>query len=126
MNITKNLLRKEIKKKRKNLSINEVREKSIAIKKKLFEMKLFKNSQTILFYISYDNEVNTHDMIKESIEIRKHVIVPKSATKNNTLILSKLKSWNDLKIGAYTILEPKKETIKEVDIESIYLIILPV
>jgi len=125
MNITKDQLRKEIKKKRKNLSINEVREKSIAIKKKLFEMKLFRNAQTILFYVSYGNEVYTHDLIKESIVMGKNVVVPKSVTKDNTLILSKLKSWNDLEIGAYNILELKKETMDEVDVEAIDLIIVP-
>ena len=36
MNIAKDQLRKEIKKKRNNQSINEVREKSTSIKKKLF------------------------------------------------------------------------------------------
>ena len=125
MNDTKNQLRKEIKKKRKNLSKDEVREKSNAIKNRLFEMKLFRNAQTILFYVSYDTEVYTHDMIKESIAMGKHVVVPKSVTKNNTLILSKLKSWNDLEIGAYNILEPKKETIEQVNVESIDFIIVP-
>ena len=65
------------------------------------------------------------DMIKESIAMEKHVVVPKSVTQDNTLILSKLKSWDDLEIGAYNILEPKKETIKEADVESIDLIIVP-
>jgi len=125
MNATKDQLRKEIKKKRKNLSKDELREKSTAIKNRLFKMKLFRHAQTILFYVSYSNEVYTHDMIKESIAIGKHVIVPKSVTQDNTLILSKLKSWGDLEIGAYNILEPKKETIGEVDVESIDLIIVP-
>ncbi len=125
MNVTKDQLRSEIKKKRENLSKDEVREKSNAIKNRLFEMKLFRNSQTILFYVSYDAEVYTHHMIKESIELGKNVVVPKSVTQDNSLILSKLKSWDDLKIGAYNILEPKKETIKEVDVESIDLILVP-
>lgn len=121
----KDRLRKNIEKKRNTLSTSEVLEKSSRIKKRIFEIKLFRDAQTILFYVSYGNEVHTHDMIKESISMGKTVVVPKSVTKDHTLILSRLTNWNDLKVGAYNILEPKKESIKEVDIESIDLIIVP-
>lgn len=121
----KDKLRKSIEKKRNTLSTSEVLEKSSRIKKRIFEIKLFRDAQTILFYVSYGNEVYTHDMIKESISMGKTVVVPKSVTKDHTLILSRLTNWNDLKVGAYNILEPKKESIKEVDIESIDLIIVP-
>ena len=118
-------LRKRVKKKRDALSTSEVLEKSNKIKKRLFEMDLFRNAQTILFYVSYGNEVYTHDMIKESIVMGKRVVVPKSVTTDNTLVLSELTSWNDLELGAYNILEPKQESIEQVDIESIDLIIIP-
>ena len=121
----KDMLRKNILDKRNALVMSEVLEKSSTIKKRLFEMDLFRNAQTILFYVSYDNEVYTHDMIKESMGMGKHVVVPKSVTKNNTLILSRLTDWNGLEVGAYNILEPKKETIEKVDVESIDLIIVP-
>ncbi len=68
------MLRKSILDKRNALSISEVLEKSSTIKKRFFEMDLFKNAQTILFYVSYGNEVYTHDMIKESIEMGKNVV----------------------------------------------------
>ncbi len=118
-------LRKRVKKKRDALSTSEVLEKSSRIKKRLFEMELFRNAQTILFYASYDNEVYTHDVIKESIGMGKNVVVPKSVTQDNTLILSRLTDWNDLEVGAYDILEPKQESIEKVDVESIDLIIVP-
>jgi len=121
----KDRLRKNILDKRNALSISEVLEKSSKIKKRLFEMDLFRNAQTILFYVSYGNEVFTHDMIKDSIVIGKRVVVPKSVTTDNTLVLSELTSWNDLELGAYNILEPKQESIEQVDIESIDLIIIP-
>jgi len=121
----KDRLRKSIEKKRNTLSTSEVLEKSSRIKKRIFEMDLFRDAQTILFYVSYGNEVYTHDMIKESISLGKTVVVPKSVTKNNALILSRLTDWNNLEVGAYNILEPKQESIKEADIESIDLIIIP-
>ena len=118
-------LRKSIEKKRNALSTSDVLEKSSRIKKRIFEMDLFRDAQTILFYVSYGNEVYTHDMIKESISLGKTVVVPKSVTKNNALILSRLTDWNNLEVGAYNILEPKQESIEQVDVESIDLIIVP-
>ncbi len=121
----KDRLRKSIEKKRNTLSTSDVLEKSSRIKKRIFEMDLFRDAQTILFYVSYGNEVYTHDMIKESISLGKTVVVPKSVTKNNALILSRLSDWDNLEVGAYNILEPKQESIEQVDVESIDLIIVP-
>ena len=62
----KDRLRKSIEKKRDALSTSEVLEKSRRIKKRIFEMDLFRDAQTILFYVSYGNEVYTHDMLLKS------------------------------------------------------------
>ena len=121
----KQKLRENILEIRGNLSKKEVFEKSKSIKNKLFEMKEFKEADSILFYVSYDNEVFTHGMIKECMSMEKKAIVPKSITKDNTLILSELVDWNDLEIGSYNILEPKSKSIKEVSINLIDLIVVP-
>ena len=110
---------------RNNLSKSELLEKSNLIKKRLFEMDDFKQASTILFYISYDNEVHTHDMIKESMSNGKKIVVPVTDKEKKKLILSELKNWNDLTHGAYNILEPKKERIVEISLESIDLILVP-
>lgn len=121
----KNEIRKQLILKRKNLSFDEVLDKSKIIKNKLFRLKDFKQASTTLFYVSYNNEVYTHEMIKEQLTGKKTIIVPIADKKNRSLTLSKLENWDDLSIGAYKILEPKKESIKEVNIESIDLIIVP-
>jgi 5-formyltetrahydrofolate cyclo-ligase len=118
-------LRKKIMKMRKNLSKFEVLEKSNQIKKNLFDIKEFKQARTILFYVSYDNEVYTHDMIKESMSNRKQVVVPVSDKENRSLILSKLENWDDLSVGTYRILEPRKDKIKEYSIDKVDLVIVP-
>jgi len=119
----KSSLRKELIKNRKKISKNQILEKSELIKNRLFEMNEFQQASSILFYVSYDNEVYTHDMIKESMALGKNVIVPKSDKKNRKLILSKLDNWEDLVKGAYGILEPKK--INQISIDKIDLIIVP-
>jgi 5-formyltetrahydrofolate cyclo-ligase len=118
-------IRKKLIEKRKNLSEKEVFEKSKQIKKRLFKMSEFQDANTILFYISYDNEVYTHELIKDSISNKKKVVVPVTDKKNKELILSKLDSWDDLALGAYKILEPKKEKIKKISNNELDLIIVP-
>lgn len=120
----KERLRKQIKEKRKKLSKEENRKKSKQIKEKLFNLKEFKDAETILFYISYNGEVFTHDMICE-LFYKKNIIVPVSNKNRCTLTLSHLKSWEELCIGSYNILEPSVEKIRETEIEDIDLIIVP-
>jgi 5-formyltetrahydrofolate cyclo-ligase len=121
----KDKIRKELKEIRKNLSKQEVLEKSNKIKIRLFEIDEFKQASTILFYVSYDNEVYTHDMIKECISDEKNVIVPISDKENRRLILSKLINWVNLEIGSYGILEPRKDKIEEFSIDNVDLVIVP-
>jgi len=118
-------LRKERMKIRNNLSESELLEKSKQIKKRLYKMREFRQASMILFYVSYDNEVYTHDMIKEYLSKGKNVVVPISDKESRRLILSKFDNWDDLDIGAYGILEPKKDRIKEVSLDSIDTIIVP-
>jgi 5-formyltetrahydrofolate cyclo-ligase len=64
-------------------------------------------------------------MIKESLEIKKQVVVPKTDRNKRTILCSALTKWDDLSAGAYKILEPKQECLNEVSPESIDLIIIP-
>ena len=119
------IIRKDLIKKRKQLSIKEVLEKSNQIKKRLFEIYEFKQASKILFYVSYNNEVYTHDMIKECMSNKKNVIIPISDKENRCLILSQLDNWNNLEPGSYGILEPGKYKIKKTSINKVDLIIVP-
>lgn len=118
-------LRKELIEKRKTIYKKDVIEKSNKIKKLLFGLVEFQQACTILFYVSYNNEVYTHQMIKESLLSGKNVIVPISKKQDRSLILSKLEKWEDLEIGSYRILEPRANKIKEISHDEIELIIVP-
>ncbi len=120
----KDKLRKEIKEKRRKLSKEENRKKSKEIKENLFSLKQFEDAETILFYISYNGEVFTHDMICE-LFYKKNIIVPVSNPEDYSLTLSHLKSWEELCVGSYNILEPRFEKIRETKIQDIDLIIVP-
>lgn len=118
-------IRSAILKKRNSMLFSEVLEKSERIKERVFHMDEFKDSKIILFYISYDNEVYTHDIIKESLKIKKQVVVPKTDVNKSTILCSSLNKWEDLVVGTYNILEPRQDCLNEVTLESIDLIIIP-
>ena len=121
----KDKVRKDLIDQRKKHTKTEVLKKSNSIKTKLFELEEFKQASTILFYVSYGNEVSTHEMIKECLKKKKNVIVPISNVEDKILILSKLEKWQDLEVGSYNILEPKIDKIIEVSIDEIDLVIVP-
>ena len=122
--VMKENIRKQIKEKRRKQSKEENRKKSKEIKERLFSLKEYKEAEAILFYISYNGEVFTHDMILESF-YKKNIIVPVSNKQDSSLTLSHLKSWEELSIGSYGILEPRIEKIRKTNVEDIDLIIVP-
>ena len=121
----KETLRTDMIRKRNTLSTADVREKSTLIQNQLFSLSEFSSSHSILFYVSYDNEVFTHQMIKDSLSLGKHVIVPYVDMEKKQLNLSKLYHWQDLSLGTYGILEPKQEYIHQVSVGDVDLIIVP-
>ena len=122
--MNKKEIRQLLNNKRLNLSKDENLVKSNKIKNKLFKIDEYKKAKNIFFYVSYDGEVFTHDAIKESFN-DKIVVVPISNKEDFSLILSKIDSFEDLIVGLYGILEPKKEKINEISIDEIDLIIIP-
>ncbi len=121
----KKSLREQFLVKRKELSTSEVKKKSLQIQHRLFTLPWYSTAHNILFYVSYDNEVDTHLMIKESLVNGKTVLVPKTDSKKKTICLSKLLCWDDLNPGAYSILEPREDCVREVPVSSVELLIVP-
>ncbi len=118
----KQKLREAILEKRNSLTKEEIKKKSNIIRGKLFSLPKFKKAETVLFYVSKDNEVYTHDMIRDLLG-KKKIIVPVTDLKNKDLILSELNDFSDLEPGYYGVLEPKK--IKKVSPSGIDIVIVP-
>jgi 5-formyltetrahydrofolate cyclo-ligase len=102
-------LRQEFFQRRKKLSSQEVEEKSRTIKTLLARLPEYRTGQNISFYISRENEVKTHEMIKDCLNEGKTVSVP--VIEGKYIQLSELKNFEDLKPGAFNILEPGKKRI---------------
>jgi len=121
----KNTLRTSMKQQRKSEPQNLILEKSVKIKERLLAHPDYQKAKNILFYISYGNEVYTHDIIKHAFQTGKTINVPVTDVESRTLHISQLSSWDDLAPGAYGILEPVKEKQRPVHFDSIDLIIVP-
>lgn len=79
-------------------------EKSKAIRLRLESTQEFKKAKYILVYISTNDEVNTHEFVKDCLERGNKVFVPK--VEKEGLEIYSIKDWNKLKPGNFGILEP--------------------
>ncbi len=122
----KRRLRERLLKKLRNHK-EEIRlKKSSKIARKLFLQKEFIKAKTVLFYLSFDGEVDTVRMIKSSIEKGKKVAVPVIRKDRKTIIPSLIKDLErELKTGPYGVYHPKDEFIRPIPLEAIDLVIVP-
>ncbi|MEA4826430.1 MAG: 5-formyltetrahydrofolate cyclo-ligase [Clostridium sp.] len=120
----KTLIRNIVMEKRKALSkeLKEVFDNNIL--DKILSSKEYKEAKTILVYVSFEGEVDTHKFIKYAIDDNKKVCVPKVMSKQEGMKAVNIGSFNDLKVGKYGILEPL-DFSREVQEKEIDLVIMP-
>lgn len=99
--------------------------KSRSIEEKLFSLPEFIQAKCVMFYLSFDGEVETIAMIKHAQQMGKKVAVPVIRGEDK-LIASLLKnSDNELSPGPYGILQPRESNIQELSLEKIDLVVVP-
>ena len=121
----KKILRGEILEKRKLLTEKEHNSYSNSIINSIYETDFYKNAKTIMCFISFGDEVDTHRFIKDSIARGKRIVVPITFPENRELKVSDLRSFDELEAGFYNILTPKEEYIRFIDPQEIDLVIVP-
>ncbi|MDY0236070.1 MAG: 5-formyltetrahydrofolate cyclo-ligase [Gudongella sp.] len=118
-------LRKKILSERAQIPLLTRQNYSERINKLIKSTSYYKNSKTIMCFLSFSHEVDTHNFIKEAITEGKRIIVPVSIHEPRELIPSELRDFDELEIGYYNILTPKKQFIRPIAKEEIELIIVP-
>lgn len=78
-----------------------------------------------MVFLSFNTEVDTHNIIKTLIKNGKNVFVPITDPKTKELYISKLESFEDLELGFYNILTPKRTKINLFDPEVLDLVLVP-
>ena len=98
------------------------KQKSKAVKDKLLKYKAFKRAKIVMFYLSFDGEVETKEMIKEARKLGKIVAVP-VCSRNRIIKPCLLREKARLVRGLYGINEP---AIKEfIASEALDLVVVP-
>ena len=124
--LDKKVMRKEMLENRSKLTKKEIREKSNKIKEKLMRLEKFKEAQVIFSFISFGDEVDTHEIIKESLKLGKRVGVPVTIPEGRKLLVSELYDFDkELELGYYDILAPKEEYIREIHPKEIDVVLVP-
>jgi len=101
--------------------------KSQRICDRLMALPEFIKAREVLFYIDVRSEVRTRACIPKALALGKKVIVPYCV--KDELALFPLEGMDELDLGAFKILEPKKELRerpeKQYDVKDVDLIIVP-
>lgn len=121
----KNGIRKEVLRKREELSLDVRSIKDSIIKGRLFSLAEYLEAGTILFYASFRSEVETLNMIKESIETGKRVVLPKVDKEAHSLRLYEIEDGCELTAGYMGIPEPSPADDRLASLDDIDLVIIP-
>lgn len=109
--MTKQEIRKQILKVRRNENSEKLLRLSEIITEKLMFMDIYRNSGNIISYVSYNHEVDTINLINKSLDIGKKVLVPK--VYGNEMLFHRINSISELVPSALGILEPSNDNIIE-------------
>ena len=124
--ITKQNLREKILGFLRNQKEEDRSAKSGVILNKLLKLPEFQKAQTVLFYMPFDGEVNTLDMIKKAKEMGKKIGLPRILRKVKEIIpvltycLDK-----ELEMGPYGIQQPKDDSKMALKIEDLDMVVVP-
>ena len=100
--------------------------RSFQIQKKLFCSPEFIKAKIILFYLSFDGEVETFRMIDKAISLGKKVAVPVIKMRGRRLAPSLIDGCAyGLEVGPYGIWQPDPERIRHIPLSKIDLIVVP-
>lgn len=117
----KNQLKEKILEKRNSLSKEEIIEKSEKIEDTLFNLEQYKKSKTAMFFVSFNSEVHTPDMIIKALK-DKIVIIPKVV--QNEIEPSVIIDFDNLiPSGKFGILEPIE--LMKIAYKNIDLVLVP-
>ena len=121
--LTKKQIRSKILLRLKTQKEEDRDRKSKIIKRKLFRTSVFKKAKIVMFYMSFDGEVNTEEMIKEAHRLGKIVAVPVCKGNRVTLRPCILRNKAKFKKGPYGICEPAVK--RYINSEDLDLVIVP-
>ena len=89
--------------------------KSMIIKDKLLNLDVYKNSKVIALYSSMKSEVDTKELIKESQELGKKILLPRIINKNK-MIFIEINNDTVYEKNSFGVMEPIGEEESNIDL----------
>lgn len=106
---TKNSIRKQILALRNAMSQEECVKKSRMVVRKVLDLPNVQNSEYVLCYASYKNEVMTGELTEELLRMGKQVYLPRVS--GDEMDFYRIRSLTDLAEGYKGILEPSQDCV---------------
>ena len=116
----KEALRAIMKAQRKQLTKDEIHEKSAKVYSALFSSEILQNAKTVMVYLASFNEVRTKMIIDTLLQSGIRVCAPVTDTKNLSITPYYLEDTKNLIHGAFKIAEPTRDCeAKPEDIDAV-------
>ena len=120
----KQILRKDILNKRKNLSDEEIENTSKLLCEKIINHAKYNEANIILAYMAQDGEIDLNILMGDAIKNNKKVYIPKVLGKHN-MEFFRYTNKDDLEISNFGILEPKEKEPLQISETDQILVIVP-
>ena len=91
---------------------------------RLKEEPAYQSAKTILCFVSFGTEVQTHQFIRDALNEGKRILVPYIPSKKEGMKTSELKDFAELEPGYFNILTPKAQFLRITE-EEPDLVIVP-
>lgn len=122
----KKALRKDVLSRCAELTSEDVTASSQGIAAQLFALPEYMAAKTIMYFVNFNKEVATLDMIPQTLSHDKRVVVPKTIHKERRMILSEIFDVDeDLAPGLWNIPEPKPDKMRPVAPKDIDFVVVP-
>lgn len=121
--MTKGEIREQVRMRKRAMSQEEIVQQSKEILALLYETNEYRQADAIYTYVSYNQEVKTHDLICKAIMDGKKVAVPKVCGKEMEFYY--IHSLRELQSGYQHILEPVTNEKADLQSEQRPLLLLP-
>jgi len=122
-NLTKRQLRNILLIRLKEQSEQQRERKSKFIERKLLNQEEFIKAKRIMFYLAFEGEVKTENMINKAKELGKEIYVPLCDTKQKALRPCLLRKDSRLIKGPYQTLQPQTKT--GLPLDELDMVIVP-
>ena len=108
------------------LGSQKILELSKSVREKVESLDEYRKATIFASYVARFDEVQTEQLIRDSLKLGKSVMVPITPRKGNQLVFSRVVDFSELRPSSFGILEPGQEHLRIVHLETAELVVVPI